>query len=187
MHEPMPIEESENQEADDEDMEDFEAENQPDVKVSYRELPLELPLPSKMETLCILRKNLDQNINFLFTRGQQASFVNLKPQIENSCGRTFTVSHIQQMLEVCSWLYNHKWEVKFGKPELVVTIPSNIDALLSERETTASQTSFDKPISGFIVHQRCNVFRKKLLEKCLSEYRAYRMARKEDPDSIYIT
>lgn len=61
-------------EADDEEMEYDEAQGPSEIKVTNRDIPLELPLPSSMETLCILRKSLDQNINFLYTRAMTPSF-----------------------------------------------------------------------------------------------------------------
>ena len=42
-------------------------------------------------------------------------------------------------------------------------------------------------ISGTLTAQRNTIMRKKLLERCLSTFRTFRLARNEDPDCVYLT
>jgi hypothetical protein len=45
--------------------------------------------------------------------------------IEHSLYRNFKLSHFQQILTVCSNFFIHKWELRQGKAELLLEIPTN--------------------------------------------------------------
>ena len=46
------------------------------------------------------------------------------------------------MLQIEPDLYNHKWEWKFGKIDLVITIPLNMEEILrAKKEVTAYEKS----------------------------------------------
>jgi hypothetical protein len=57
-------------------------------------------------------------------------------------------------------VYNHKWEIKFGKNELMLSIPENIDELLGQKEIVASQKGYSGSIPGYIIGSRNKFLRK---------------------------
>lgn len=119
-----------------------------EVKVYHRTIPTELDLPVQFDLLHMIQKVLDNSINMCHSRQLQATFSNLKSYVEGQCNRTFMIKHIQQMLELVPWMYNHKWEIKFGKPDLVLSFPENLEQLLSKQETIPSTQSLYGAIPG---------------------------------------
>ena len=49
-----------------------------EVKVNFRQIPLELDLPKKMELICLFHRHIDQALSLLMSRQTQASFTNIK-------------------------------------------------------------------------------------------------------------
>lgn len=112
-----------------------------EVKVYHRQIPLELELPMNQEILLVNQKCLDTAINMAISRQQTATFSTLKPFVEGQSQRTFQMKHIQQILSVVPWMYNHKWEMRQGKPDLVLSFPENIEQLVNREISIAVPSS----------------------------------------------
>lgn len=55
----------------------------------------------------------------------------IKAQVEATVKKNLSKVHIQQIMQVAPFMYNHKWEVKFGDTHLNLSVPKNIDDLLN--------------------------------------------------------
>lgn len=139
-----------------------------------REIPETLALPVKMRVLLDFVLSLDQSLNLLHHRQTVATFTNIKNFVERDVVRTFTMSHFKQIIFVAPFLYNHSWELKHGKMEAIIGVPSNYDAILRDNSVSASQDNHYGILPGSIMHQRKNLFKKLLQERCVSDYTAWR-------------
>lgn len=83
-----------------------------------------------MQILVDQMQCLDIALNMCILRDTNTSFTNLKQLIEQQSKRQFTLRQFQQILKVAPFMYNHRWEIKHGKYELLISIPSNILDLL---------------------------------------------------------
>ena len=54
--------------------------------------------------------------------------------VEDQSKREFSVEHFRQILQIEPDLYHHKWERKFGKMEIVLTIPQNMEEILRAKK-----------------------------------------------------
>jgi len=66
--------------------------------------------------------------------------------VEESLKRQFKQTHFQKILYVAHEFYNHRWEMKLDKPELIITIPKNA-AEINQYGAQPSLESFSGPIS----------------------------------------
>lgn len=89
--------------------------------------------------------------------------------VESQTKRQFNMSHFQQILSINSHLYNHKWEMKHGKMELVIQLPKNLDQLALGQENEASDSSFHGRISEKTMHLREKNVKQELVQICISE------------------
>lgn len=64
----------------------------------------------------------------------------------------------------------------------MISIPENIESLIRGKDTTASSNSLNSVLNTAMINERNMILRKKLLEKCLSEYRTYRIINNLNPD-----
>ena len=67
--------------------------------------------------------------------------------------RRFELSHFQQILEVSPHLYNHKWEMKMDKYELVFQIPANTIDVIETQEVPSTQ-NYIKMVPGQVILKR---------------------------------
>ena len=66
------------------------------------------------------------------------------------------MSHFQQLLNLEPSFYNHKWEIKQGKQELMITHPKNIDEIAQAKyhkgeDIEASANSFQERVQSPII------------------------------------
>ena len=54
----------------------------------------------------------------------------LANSIEGSLGRQFNEDRFRQLVAVAPDFWLHRWEVKYGKPTLLIDIPKNINMIL---------------------------------------------------------
>lgn len=73
-------------------------------------------------------------MNILYTRQEAFTYTNIRKMVEDQSKREFTVEHFRQMLQIEPDLYHHKWERKFGKMDLVLTIPQNMEEILRAKK-----------------------------------------------------
>lgn len=106
------------------------------------EISSSLPLPEKMRLLLQFQQCLDTALNFSLARQQTTTFTLLRQTIEGQTQRNFRIAHFQQILTMAPHFYNHRWEMKGGKPELIITIPSNIEEVISS-QVEASPDNLD--------------------------------------------
>lgn len=71
-------------------------------------------------------------MNLLISRQTTTTFSNIKAGVENQTKRQFKLSHLQQILQVTPFMYNHKWEMKMGKMEAIISVPKNIESVLGD-------------------------------------------------------
>ena len=170
-------------------MEDVQIEEQHQEEIEeVLELPKvlseELHLPSKMKLLLEFQSALDNAINFTLARQQMPTFSNVKAFIEQQNRRQFSISHIQQILKVVPFMYNHKWEIKFGKMELILSVPKNMNELLTDSSISPSEEAWQGSL-GSIIQKRNKILKMKMLDFVVQDYQEYRMSRNEDPNDIY--
>ena len=87
--------------------------------------------------------------------------------------RQFNLAYLQQILHVSPYLYNHKWEMKYDKYELVFLIPSNTIEVIEEQEAP-SQQPYQKLIPGSVILKRSQFFKHQLAEIMLNHFEDYR-------------
>jgi hypothetical protein len=90
-----------------------------------------LPLPNSMMFLLKFQKAIDTALNMINLRQKAPLFNVIKSQVEKLVQKNLTKEHIQRILHIAPFMYNHKWEVKFGDTHLVLTVPKNIEEILA--------------------------------------------------------
>ena len=155
------------------------------AKQEVRTIPLELRLPRHMELLLKFQQSLDSCINLLIsTRQTVPTFTSIKGLVESQIGRTFSMTHFQQILKVAPTFYNHKWEMKM-KMELIVTCPRNSDELVNDGSAVPSEESMIGSLAGSIIMKRQKIFKQHLLRLAVNQYNSFRASRAEDASDIY--
>lgn len=72
-------------------------------------------------------------MNMILIKNQTPTFTNLKNIIQLQTKRQFNMSHFQQLIKLEPGFFNHRWESKMGKMELVITHPANVDVIASAK------------------------------------------------------
>ena len=163
-----------------------ENESMRDEEEVERAIPQTLALSHKMNMLFNFQTAIDQNLNFLvITRNIVPTFSALKQSVESQTKREFKVSHFQQIISVAPFFYNHKWELRQGKYELVITLPKNSEAIVKDQNVRPSEDSYSGRINGDLMQQRAQLFKKLLLELLVQDYQFFRSQMGQDGDDIY--
>lgn len=101
--------------------------------------------------------------------------------VEDQSKREFTIDHIRQILHIEPDLYHHKWERKFGKMELVLSIPHNMEEILRAKKEGSpyekSPMSHQGHVMGHTQKKRTVLFQQGLL-KCV--YRHFKAFKKDN-------
>ena len=77
--------------------------------------------------------------------------------------------------------------MKFGKMELVLSVPKNIDDLLVDENAVASSESITGAILGNTQMRRARVLRQRLLDIVFKSYKNFRANRGQRADDIFET
>ena len=142
----------------------------------FSEIPEHLPLPESLKTLHTFQGAIDHTMNMLMVRQQSLTFTSIKEMVERSTMRTFTLDSFRKVLAIAPFFYNHDWELKLGKMELMVSLPSNILDIvdkLSQGEDAPqiSMSPFETQISSRLQIMRASIFKKLLVQKVYQAYR----------------
>lgn len=79
-----------------------------------------LQLPDKYELICTFQQSFDSSLNLLHMRQETPTYARLKSMIQNSTKREFNMQHVQQIFGIVPSFYNHHWELRQNKMELVI-------------------------------------------------------------------
>ena len=132
----------------------MESEEVQEIQVLKRPTGDNIKLPEKYDLLLQFVHQIDQAWNMLQIRQHTPTFTNIKTMVEHQTKRQFNMTHFQQILSINPNLYNHKWEMKHGKMELMIILPKNADQLAAGQEIEASDHSFYGKISERTMHIR---------------------------------
>ena len=110
-----------------------------------------LAITAKMEVLVKFQQNIDSVMNMLLLRQHTPTFRGVKNMVEKQVHKEFTKEHLQQILHVAPFFYNHKWESKFGTMDLILSVPKNIEELMNNNGGDVSEDSFAGNMSSSLI------------------------------------
>ncbi|CDW91756.1 UNKNOWN [Stylonychia lemnae] len=140
---------------------------------------ISLVLPVHYKSLLNLFSQMDQTINFLRNRKTPLSFINISKTVEQSLKRKFTSHHLQQILFVAPYMYNHYFEAKSRGYELMIEIPKNIRQIIENQKIQPTNEAFDQQMLSDLLEKRKDLFKQELYN---ITYKHYLVSKKQHQD-----
>jgi hypothetical protein len=84
-------------------------------------------------------------------------------------------------------MYHHKWEMKMGKMEAIISVPKNIESVLEDPTVPVSEESLSGTVFGNTMMKRANAFRQRLLNIVYKSYKEFRASKNQSADDVFTT